>query len=50
MRVIITPCLLGFDVKVVTGCFIHSYGIYDSFGKLAKDLMFTEEPFTVVLK
>ncbi len=50
MIIIITPCLLGFDVRSRRGVFERCHGIYESFGKLLLDLMFTEDLEAVVLR
>lgn len=50
MRVIITPCLLGFDVRARGRGFNHHWGIFESFGAVAWRLIMTPEPFTVELR
>lgn len=50
MQVIITPCLLGFDVKTRHGNgFIRAQGIFSA-SELINMLWHTEEPFTIVLR
>ena len=56
LHIIITPCLLGFDVKTYVTAgnlpgrgFIHDAGLYESFGKLILDLLFTEDNYVIEL-
>lgn len=57
LHVEIQPCLLGFAVSTWITIedfpgrgFKREAGIYESFGELCKELMFTQEPFVVHLK
>jgi len=49
LTIIITPCLLGFDVKTRSGCFERSRGIYSA-SELVRELWHTEGDFRVILR
>jgi len=57
MHIRIEPCLLGYAVSTwlteenMPGHgFIRNQGIYESFGKLCLDLIFTEQDYVVELR